>query len=201
MKTKDFIKMLQDADPTGEAHIRFSDGNPLFAELKEGYWDGAYHYKDDENNYVLSTLNDKIDIYFEDTYDFIESIIEENWKGTVPYETLWEIVKSKFRFELTYVHKQDKIDEFLKKRREEFDECINIHTQINKNNLNRVIELFNNGCKVFRKREIKNLFDSSNWKFSNNIIDANTGTIDAIVNSGRFKEFDYDDEYIEYKLK
>ena len=30
MKTKDFIKMLQDEDPSGEAHIRMSGGVPTW---------------------------------------------------------------------------------------------------------------------------------------------------------------------------
>ena len=31
MKTKDFIKMLQDADPSGELHVRMQGGIPRFA--------------------------------------------------------------------------------------------------------------------------------------------------------------------------
>ena len=48
MTTSQFIKMLQEADPSGEAHIRMDGGIPLFAELKPGYWDGPYEYIDEE---------------------------------------------------------------------------------------------------------------------------------------------------------
>jgi hypothetical protein len=45
MKTKDFIKMLEEADPTGEGYIRLPGGGaPWFAENKPGYWDGPYQY-------------------------------------------------------------------------------------------------------------------------------------------------------------
>jgi len=59
MKTSEFIKMLQEADPSGEAHIRMEGGIPRFAELKEGYWDGPYSYLDEEGNWVYSTEGNK----------------------------------------------------------------------------------------------------------------------------------------------
>jgi hypothetical protein len=73
MKTKDFIKMLQEEDPTGEGYIRLPDGGaPWFAESKPGYWDGSYQYlekmhEDDVHNadkrIVTSTEGYKIDIH------------------------------------------------------------------------------------------------------------------------------------------
>ena len=73
MKTKDFIKMLQKEDPTGEGYIRLPDGGaPWFAESKPGYWDGSYQYlekmnKDDVFNankrLVISTKGYKVDIH------------------------------------------------------------------------------------------------------------------------------------------
>lgn len=74
MKTKDFIKMLQEADPTGEGYIRLPDGGaPWFAEQKPGYWDGPYQYlekinpeqHDHAGNFklVTSTKGYKIDIH------------------------------------------------------------------------------------------------------------------------------------------
>jgi len=77
MKTKDFIKMLQEADPTGEGYIRLPDGGaPWFAEAKEGYWDGPYQYlekQDDKDTHfhnamlVTSIKGYKVDIYVKDT--------------------------------------------------------------------------------------------------------------------------------------
>lgn len=46
MKTKDFIKMLQKADPTGEHHVRL--GGVIFdAALVAGYYDGPNCYVDE----------------------------------------------------------------------------------------------------------------------------------------------------------
>jgi hypothetical protein len=81
MKTKDFINMLQKADPTGEGYIRLPDGGaPWFAEAKEGYWDGPYQYLEKRNEsdthyhnatLITSSLGYKVDIYVKDTVDII----------------------------------------------------------------------------------------------------------------------------------
>ena len=73
MKTKDFIKMLQEADPEGEGYLRLPwGGAPWFAEAKEGYWDGPYQYLEnknpDDSKYhdkvlVTSTEGYKVDIH------------------------------------------------------------------------------------------------------------------------------------------
>lgn len=55
MKTKDFIKMLQEADPEGEAMVMFSEGGlPWFAEWKPGYYDGDTSWLiKNENGYPI----------------------------------------------------------------------------------------------------------------------------------------------------
>jgi len=68
MKVKDFIKMLQEQDP--EDYVRIPGGAILFAEPKEGYWDGAYEYRDGEY-FVISTKGSKVDIHVQDVEDFI----------------------------------------------------------------------------------------------------------------------------------
>jgi hypothetical protein len=73
MKTKDFIKMLQEEDPTGESHVRLPGGVPTYVEQKPGYYDGAYSYIDDGGNFVTTTKGYKIDVYAQDLEDFIWS--------------------------------------------------------------------------------------------------------------------------------
>jgi hypothetical protein len=81
MKTKDFIKMLQEADPEGEGYVRLPGGGaPWLAETKEGYWDGPYQYLEYQKNehghdaiLVTSKIGYKVDIHVMDT----ESIIWE----------------------------------------------------------------------------------------------------------------------------
>jgi len=71
MKSKEFIKLIKEQDPTGECHVRLGDGFPFFCERKEGYYDGAYEYIDEDGNYVISTRGSKVDIMGTDLNDFI----------------------------------------------------------------------------------------------------------------------------------
>jgi hypothetical protein len=111
MKTKDFIKLLQEEDPTGECHIRIN-GEPIwFLESKPGYWDGPYNYlkrNDKEYFWVQSTESDKIDVRTMDMFSFCE------W-----YKGDWEQVKKHIKVEYSYLdkgkRKKDFIDKFKQK--------------------------------------------------------------------------------------
>ena len=94
MKTKDFIKMLQDADPTGEHHVRINDGFPAFVELVEGYYDGSYNYIDDDGNFVRTNEDFKVDIQITTIDDFVEKHFIENDPDN------WKRIKSKIKFKL-----------------------------------------------------------------------------------------------------
>jgi len=72
MTTKEFIKMLEEADPTGEMHVRMNGGIPYLAEPKPGYWDGSYDYLDEDGNWVKSREGNKVDIWTMDVFDFVE---------------------------------------------------------------------------------------------------------------------------------
>lgn len=93
MKTKDFIKMLQEADPSGEAYVRIDGGAPAYAWLKEGYWDGPYAYLDEDGTYVKSTAGMKVDIYTRTP----EDIVWDN-RGDI------EKIKKKIRIDYTYLN-------------------------------------------------------------------------------------------------
>jgi len=71
MKSKEFIKLLQEIDPTGEAHIRGFGGAIVSAYMNPGYYDGSYSYMDGDV-YVSTRKDSKIDVV---VYD-IDSIIE-----------------------------------------------------------------------------------------------------------------------------
>ena len=118
MKTKDLIKMLQEADPKGEGHIRMSGGIPKYAIAKEGYWDGSY--LDDNNNWVYSAAGYKVDLYTYDIFDFVDDMMDTY------NEVSWEDVKSKFRFELNCYSNESSRDErsksILKEAKEAYDE-------------------------------------------------------------------------------
>jgi hypothetical protein len=90
MKTKDFIKMLQDADPSGEAHIRIPEisGAVWFPQRIEGFYNGPYFYvekldpdgEDSFNNLkiIASTNGNKVDI---NLYDY-ETLVWDQ-KGNI----------------------------------------------------------------------------------------------------------------------
>ncbi|MFW6243216.1 MAG: hypothetical protein ACOC2W_03560 [bacterium] len=123
MKTKDFIKMLQEADPTGESYVRI-EGGPIYrAELKPGYWDRPYSYiektTDNKLNWVESTKGNKIDIHTISLFDFAER-----------YDGNWEEIKKHIIIEYDYVSK-DREEEFLKLAKKECDEYNKIMKEIN----------------------------------------------------------------------
>lgn len=95
MKTKDFIKMLQEADPTGEAHIRMEGGIPIEVSGLPGYYDGNYNYLDDDGNYIISRTGTKVDIHTMNLDDFVEEHFDlhdpdnyENIKSKIIFEGL-----------------------------------------------------------------------------------------------------------------
>jgi hypothetical protein len=71
MTTREFIEMLKKEDPSGNLHVRVGDGIPIYAETKQGYWDGAYQYFDLDGKLVISVKGYKVDIHTVDYEDFI----------------------------------------------------------------------------------------------------------------------------------
>lgn len=114
--------MLQEADPTGESHIRMDGGIPAFAEKKQGYWDGPYSYIDDDGCYVYSSLDDKVDIYCTSIWDFVEI--------NTGLDTKWEDIEKKFKFKLSnYVNvtqQDEKKNKILEKAKKAFNEVIEL---------------------------------------------------------------------------
>lgn len=129
MTTNEFIKMLQKADPSGNTHIRI-DGRsiPVYAEYKDGYWDGPYSYKDENGNWVYSTKGSKIDIYCEDIDDFVYGMFGKN---KIPK---FEEVSSKFKFELDNYciesQRKEKENIILKEAKESYDDCIKLYEEV-----------------------------------------------------------------------
>ena len=149
MKTKEFIKMLQEADPSGESHIRMSGGIPVFAELKAGYWDGPYSYIDEEGNYVYSTKGNKVDIYCRD----IESFIEINFN--LHDNNKWEDIEKLFKFELGYGNdkiRKEREDSILKMAKEEWQDTFDIYNDMFQTNRKRAVENTEKGWTWFQNK-------------------------------------------------
>jgi len=143
MKTKEFIKMLQDADPSGEAHVRLEGGVPKFAELKPGYWDGPYKYIDEDGNYVYSTKGNKVDIWSTEIWDFVENLHMRN--------TTWEEIKVKFKFEGI---DKDRIERVLLEAKEAFDDITKIENDLYEKELIEMVENAGKGWKWFQNKEV-----------------------------------------------
>ena len=161
MKTKDFIKMLQEEDPSGECHLRLN-GDPIYhVEQKEGYWDGPYNYiekgEDDKLTWVASTKGHKVDVYTMDLFDFAE-----RYKGD------WEEVKKHIRVEYTYCDK-DREESFMKLAEKECEEYKNMKDTFYKKSLKEMIENAKMGWEWFQDKKVDgdekpNLHKFYTWK-------------------------------------
>jgi hypothetical protein len=114
MKTKDFIKMLQKEDPSGEGFLRINNEPILFVESKEGYWDGPYNYierdEDDKMVWVQSTQGYKVDVMTMDMFLFAEY-----------YSGDWEEIKKHIKINYTYVEKDKHANEIMIKLKNQCD--------------------------------------------------------------------------------
>ena len=184
MKTKEFIKLLKEADPEGNAHIRMDGGIPFFVELKEGYWDGAYSYINEDEKYVTTTTNFKVDVHCMDMMDFI-------WE----HDGNMEILKDMFIFNFDGYNKEIKQEkekkywDFIEK------EARNCRNHIDRSNKDFIIDVINNIVKqewiITQDYEYK-IGHYGGFKIIKNnrkkII--NQGSIGAIITSGLFYPID-----------
>ena len=149
MTTKEFIKMLQEADPTGESHIRMSGGIPYSAELKPGYWDGPYSYINEEGQYVYTTQENKVDIYTIEIWDFVERHYRRG--------TAWEDIEKMFVFDLTYSikeHRDERANRILKEAKEAFIEIDRIENDLYEGALKEMIENSDSGWTWFQDKKV-----------------------------------------------
>jgi hypothetical protein len=208
MKTKDFIKLLQEEDPTGEAHIRMNGGVPVSVIAKEGYWDGPYQYIDEEGNFVTSIKNDKVDIYCIDVYEFVGNNINRNDPDN------WEKIRAKFKFELgAYVNdknRNEKEEAILKEAKEAFDGIMEIEIRMYNASLEQMRENAKKGWKWFQNK----LVDTESgyhhyytWKiFDENdksMGPSNPHMTESIQESGEWEKLDNNvmEGYYEWRFK
>lgn len=196
MKTKDFIKMLQDADPSGEAHIRWGEGVPTHAVLKEGYWDGPFSYINEDGQYVDSIEGMKVDIYSTYPNDIISEEIDYNWNSYLdPIDGLWDKVKERFKFEYGgYANESQRMEReerFLREPKEHFDWWVDHQKKSWDKHLIEVKENARRGWRFYQvKDSIDNYYD---WIiFDENGIEhgANAATTYPILKSGKFKKLE-----------
>ena len=199
MKTKDFIKMLQEADPNGEAHIRMDGGIPTSAHLIPGYYDGYYQYFDNNGNYVYSIAGNKVDIYSSDIEGFIESTAK------MYPENNWEEIKSSIKFEFgDYANtdqKTERENKILNEAKESYDEYQKMQKQFFENDEKESVKLANKGWTFFQNKKVDdttlkpNMHHFYTWKIYNrrgrlNDTGSNIAETHGISKSEKFKRLD-----------
>jgi len=210
MKTKEFIKLLKEADPSGEAHIRMDGGIPQYAELKEGYWDGPYTYIDNDGNYTLSINGMKVDIYCIDIDEFIEKYLNIHDTNN------WEYIKSKLKFELGgYVNsgqRNERKDNLLKNAKEIYDEQYTFHKKYFDESEKRSIKNIKENWRYYQnklvddKTLIPNMHHYYTWKIYNangREEGSNIHNVEGVYKSNKFERLDNNKKkgYYEWKLK
>jgi hypothetical protein len=183
MKTKDFIAMLQAADPTGESVIRIcGNGVPFAAELVEGYFDGPHHSIDDKGNYVISIRGNKLDIH---TIDLKEHVFD-----LVTAHNTWEEIIKTIVFEFDEYH-PDTIDErkhqFIEIARTAFDEMTSIYDRFYQMDLERARSSAKINVRWFQGKE------TDEWKiFTNENVQLTTNKclIEPVLKSGEWERVD-----------
>lgn len=162
MKTKDFIKMLQEEDPSGECYIRLN-GDPIwFAEQKEGYWDGPYNFiekgEDGKYTWTASTKGHKVDIHTMDMFSFSER-----------YGGDWEEVKKHIKVEYTYLDNGDRERQFMEHAKEECDQYKEMRESLYEKGHNDMKENAKKGWRWFQNKDVDknekpNLHKYYTWK-------------------------------------
>jgi hypothetical protein len=134
MKTKELIKLLQKEDPTGELHVRTQAGGAVIGvERKEGYWDGHYSYIDGEE-YVISSLGEKIDLL---EIDYEEWIMDHNGDY------------SKIRLDIgNYLNYEEYEREYLNKFKEISEDHKKIEQSLRETSLFEIIKMIAEGWKI-----------------------------------------------------
>ena len=209
MKTKEFIKILQDADPSGEAHIRMSGGIPSHAVLKEGYWDGPYSYIDEDSNYVYTTQGMKVDIHCTEIDDFVEEHVN------IHNPNNWEEIRDKFKFDLTYAIKEQRDERsgrVLDNAREAFDMITGIRKTMLSESEVRAINNAKKGVRFFQNKLVDdetlrpNLHHYYTWEIidtNNKRIGSNPYHVEGVSKTGNFERLDNNvkEGYYEWVLK
>jgi hypothetical protein len=196
MKTSEFIKMLQEADPSGEAHIRMEGGIPRFAELKPGYWDGPYSYIDEDGNWMYSTAGDKVDIHCIDRYDYVADMF-----STYNIPT-WEEVVSKFKFSLGYSiesQRKEREENSLKDAKEAYEHSVEMYKRFQSEGEERALTNSEKGWAWFQNKLVDddtikpNLHRYYTWiVLDENGKDqgSNLHNVEAVYKSGLFEKHD-----------
>jgi len=147
MKTKEFIKLLQEEDPSGEGYLRFGGSPIFFVASKPGYWDGPYNYlekgEDGKFTWVESTEGYKVDVYTMDLFDFAER-----------FQGNWEEMEKHIRVEYTYLDDDERKNSFLKLAKKECIEYKEMKDRFFQASLVEMTENAKKGWKWYQNKKV-----------------------------------------------
>lgn len=211
MTTAEFIKMLQEADPDGTSHVRMYGGVPIFADAKPGYWDGPYHYIDEEGNWVYSSEGTKVDIWCKEIDDFVSEMMDTY---NIPS---WEEVKSKFKFKLTYASSEERENAILKQAKEAYDSSVEMYSRFRKEGEERALKRASEGWTWFQNKLVDDetlkpnnhhyytwkIYEPSLLGLAKKEEGSNPYNVEAVMKSGLFERLDNNKMpgYYEWVLK
>jgi len=203
MTTSEFIKLLQQADPKGNAHVRMHGGVPIDVARLPGYYDGSYSYIDEEGNYVTSRKGEKVDVYTRDIEDFVEYHFDLHDPNN------WEDIKSKFKFEGL---REDSEESYLKSAKKYWDEEYEYEKESFDESLERALEKVKKGWTWFQNKEVNNKDLSPNlhhyytWKIydeNGKEQGSNVYNTEGVYKSNLFERLDNEEKpgYYQWVLK
>ena len=197
MKTKEFIEMLQKADPEGEGHIRLYGGVPKYAESKAGYWDGPYQYIDNEGNFVTSISGYKVDILCVDLDEFVSNLTDMHDPQN------WEDIEKKIKFEFGgYANsgqRGEKEKAILESARSSWEEMLGIEISSFNRSTDEMRKNAQNGWSWFQNKLIDSDNPSMHHYYTWKIFDkdgktqgSNPWNTEGVQKSGEWKKYDND---------
>jgi len=194
MKTKDFIKMLQKTDPSGEAYIRIG-GAIIGAELKPGYWDGPYEYMDENGIFVSSIKGQKVDIHTENMEDIVYELDGDMDK-----------VKEKIRFEYDgYVNNgKDRIENIWKNLEKVAENAREFHKKSLINFTKKIKERYKKGEFIIEKINNEHPLHMTNFYWKNKLSKKGGicgGEHDVIFKTDLFEKIKYEEGYNKLIIK
>lgn len=194
MTTKEFIKMLTEADPTGEGHVRLYGGVPRFAESKPGYWDGAYQYIDEEGNFVTSIKGYKVDITCIEIEDFVSNLVNMHNPQN------WEEIEKKIKFEFggysNTEQRNDKERVIIEKARSFWEEIMNMEITSYKRALEEMRSNSDKGWTWFQNKLVdtqKGAHIYYTWKVyneNNKEMGSNVWNTETVQKTGEWEKLD-----------
>jgi hypothetical protein len=191
MKTKEFIKLLQKEDPSGESYVRFGRGPVIGLEQKEGYWDGPYSYiekgEDGKPIWVETTKGHKVDLHTMDIFDFAERF-QGNWKE----------MKKHIRVEYTYLDDGERKKDFLEHAKKECKECKKMKDRFYKAAYKEMIKNAVEGWTWFQNKDVDknekpNYHKYYTWKIYDEKGEkqgSNVHNTESIMKSGKWEKID-----------